>query len=39
MSDPQTLPTTAPARIGVAADHAGFELKEYLAAMLRGAQL
>jgi ribose 5-phosphate isomerase B len=38
MSDSQRLPTTAPTRIGVAADHGGFELKEYLAAMLRGAQ-
>jgi ribose 5-phosphate isomerase B len=38
LSDSQTLPTTAPTRIGVAGDHGGFELKEYLAAMLRGAQ-
>ena len=37
MSDSQTLPPPAPQRIGVAADHGGFELKEYLAAMLREA--
>ena len=37
MSDSQTPPATAPKRIGVAADHGGFELKVYLAAMLRAA--
>jgi ribose 5-phosphate isomerase B len=37
MSDSQTVLPTSPARIGVAADHGGFELKEYLAAMLREA--
>jgi len=37
MSDSQTLPLTSPKRIGVAADHGGFELKEYLAATLREA--
>ena len=30
--------STAPKRVGVAADHGGFELKEYLAAMLREAE-
>ena len=38
MSDSQTLLPTAPSRIGVAADHGGFELKEYPAAMLREAR-
>ena len=33
---PTALPRT-PKRIGVAADHGGFELKEYLAEMLREA--
>jgi ribose 5-phosphate isomerase B len=33
---PTVLPRT-PKRIGVAADHGGFELKEYLAVMLREA--
>jgi ribose 5-phosphate isomerase B len=33
---PRALPGT-PKRIGVAADHGGFELKEYLAGMLREA--
>jgi len=37
MSDSQTLPANAPKRIGIAADHGGFELKEFLAAMLREA--
>jgi len=37
MSDSQTLPPTAPQRIGVAADHGGFESKEYLVRMLREA--
>jgi hypothetical protein len=35
MSDSQTVPSTTPKRIGVAADHGGFELKEYLVRMLR----
>ena len=35
MSESQTLPPTPPQRIGVAADHGGFELKEYLAVKLR----
>ncbi len=34
MSDSQTVLSTKPKRIGVAADHGGFELKEYLAAIL-----
>ena len=33
---PTVLPKP-PKRIGLAADHGGFELKEYLAGMLRGA--
>ena len=37
MSDSQTVPSTLPQRIGIAADHGGFELKESLAAMLREA--
>jgi ribose 5-phosphate isomerase B len=37
MSDSQALPTTSPKRIGVAADHGGFESKEYLVRMLRQA--
>jgi len=37
MSDSQTVPPTTPERIGVAADHGGFELREYLAGMLREA--
>jgi len=37
MSDSQTLPPTSTLRIGMAADHGGFELKEYLAATLREA--
>jgi ribose 5-phosphate isomerase B len=37
MSDSQTVLPSAPIRIGVAADHGGFELKEYLATMLREA--
>jgi ribose 5-phosphate isomerase RpiB len=32
----KSLPGT-PKRIGVAADHGGFELKEFLVGMLRGA--
>ena len=37
MPDPMTgLPRT-PQRIGIAADHGGYELKEYLAGMLRDA--
>ncbi|MDR3698178.1 MAG: hypothetical protein P4L56_01005 [Candidatus Sulfopaludibacter sp.] len=37
MSDSQTVPATSAKRIGVAADRGGFELKQYLAAMLREA--
>jgi ribose 5-phosphate isomerase B len=37
MSDSQTALSTTPECIGVAADHGGFELKEYLAGMLREA--
>ncbi len=37
MYDSQTVMSTAPKRIGVAADHGGFESKEYLAGMLREA--
>jgi ribose 5-phosphate isomerase B len=37
MSDSLTVPPTTPKRVGVAADHGGFELKEYLAGMLREA--
>jgi hypothetical protein len=37
MSDSQTVPSNSPKRIGVAADRGGFELKEYLAGMLREA--
>jgi ribose 5-phosphate isomerase B len=37
MSDSPTVLATTPKRIGVAADHGGFELKEYLAGMLREA--
>jgi ribose 5-phosphate isomerase B len=35
MSDSHILPPTSPQRIGVAADHGGFELKTYLVTMLR----
>ena len=37
MSDSQTVMSASPKRIGVAADHGGFESKEYLARMLREA--
>jgi ribose 5-phosphate isomerase B len=37
MPDSGTMPPTTPKRIGVAADHGGFESKEYLAGMLREA--
>jgi RpiB/LacA/LacB family sugar-phosphate isomerase len=37
MSDLRTMPPGTPKRIGVAADHGGFESKEYLAGMLREA--
>ena len=37
MPDPGMAPPSTPKRIGVAADHGGFELKEYLAGMLREA--
>ena len=37
MTDSPTVPPRTAKRIGVAADHGGFELKEYLAGMLREA--
>jgi ribose 5-phosphate isomerase B len=37
MTDSPTVPPRTAKRIGIAADHGGFELKEYLAAMLREA--
>jgi ribose 5-phosphate isomerase B len=37
MSNPQTVPPKTPRRIGLAADHGGFEMKGYLAGMLRAA--
>jgi len=37
MPDLRTMPPGTPKRIGVAADHGGFESKEYLAGMLREA--
>src|ERR1035438_1064834 len=37
MPDSLTVLPRTPKRIGVAADHGGFELKEYLAGMLREA--
>src|SRR5512141_1320820 len=37
MPDSRTVPPRTPKRIGVAADHGGFESKEYLAGMLREA--
>jgi ribose 5-phosphate isomerase B len=37
MPDPPTFPPKTPKRIGVAADHGGFESKEYLVRMLREA--
>jgi ribose 5-phosphate isomerase RpiB len=35
MPDLRTVPPRMPQHIGVAADHGGFELKEYLTGMLR----
>ncbi|MGO9107978.1 MAG: RpiB/LacA/LacB family sugar-phosphate isomerase [Thermoguttaceae bacterium] len=37
MPDSMILPPETPKRIGIAADHGGYELKEYLAGMLRAA--
>jgi ribose 5-phosphate isomerase B len=37
MADSQTILSRTPKRIGVAADHGGYELKEYLARRLREA--
>jgi ribose 5-phosphate isomerase B len=37
MTDSPAVPSRTPKRIGIAADHGGFELKQYLAAMLREA--
>jgi ribose 5-phosphate isomerase B len=37
MPDPRTVLPGTPKRIGVAADHGGFELKEYISRMLREA--
>ena len=37
MPDPMTLLPWAPALIGIAADHGGYALKEYLVGMLRDA--
>ena len=37
MPDSPTLLPRTPKRVGVAADHGGFELKEYLGRMLREA--
>ena len=37
MPDSLTVLPRTPKRVGVAADHGGFELKEYLAGMLRAA--
>ena len=37
MPDPMTVLPRMPKRIGIAADHGGFELKEQLARMLREA--
>ena len=37
MADSLTIPSATPKRIGVAADHGGFELKEYLVERLRKA--
>jgi ribose 5-phosphate isomerase B len=38
MPDAPAVPPAAPKRIGVAADHGGYDSKEYLAGMLREAQ-
>ena len=38
MTDFRSVPAGIPKRIGVAADHGGFELKEYLVGMLRETQ-
>jgi ribose 5-phosphate isomerase B len=35
MPDPLTVSPTTPQRLGIAADHGGYELKEYLLRMLR----
>ena len=37
MADSQAVPPEAPKRIGLAADHGGFEAKDYLAGRLREA--
>ena len=37
MPDPMTMLPRTPKRIGIAADHGGYELKEYLAGKLRAA--
>ncbi len=37
MSNPTPSPSATPKAIGIAADHGGYELKEYLAGMLRAA--
>jgi ribose 5-phosphate isomerase B len=37
MSDERTAPGTAPMRVGIAADHGGFELKQHLSARLTAA--
>jgi ribose 5-phosphate isomerase B len=37
MPDSRTVPSGTPKRIGIAADHGGFESKKYLAGMLREA--
>jgi ribose 5-phosphate isomerase B len=37
MSDPPPVLQTAPKRVGIAADHGGFEPREYLGRMLREA--
>jgi len=37
MSDLLTMPLRTPKRIGIASDHGGYELKEYLAGKLRQA--
>ena len=37
MPDPMTVLPRTPKPIGIAADHGGYELKEYLVGMLREA--